>query len=269
VITDRDHLLNRQYRDGSNLDARIALHDRFSRNRYGWYRWLFDRLLVLPATCHILELGCGTARLWWESLDRVPPGWRITLTDLSPGMVEEARQSLAGSGGQFVFAVVDAENIPFPDESFDAVLANHMLYHLANRPRALREIRRVLRPDGRFFASTVGEDHLRELDDLVTRVVPGLEEEPGGVKFNLERGPAEVAAIFSDVIVERYEDALVVTEAEPLIAYLLSMRIASVMSEEQLTQLTSLVEREVVAQGAIGITKDSGLIVGRRPGISR
>ncbi len=76
-----------QYQDASNLDARIALHTRFSRNHVAWFPWVLDRL-TLPEGARVLELGCGPAKLWRENLDRIPD-WNITLTDLSPGMVAE------------------------------------------------------------------------------------------------------------------------------------------------------------------------------------
>jgi len=78
-----------QYRDASNLNARIALHRRFSTNKAGWTRWVFDQL-ALPQECAILELGCGPADLWQQNAGCIPEGWHITLSDFSPGMVEKA-----------------------------------------------------------------------------------------------------------------------------------------------------------------------------------
>ena len=53
--TERDYLLTQQYRNASNLDARMQLHQRFSTNKYGWHRWVFDQLR-LPAKARVLEL---------------------------------------------------------------------------------------------------------------------------------------------------------------------------------------------------------------------
>lgn len=90
--TARQYLTTRQYRDASNLNARGSLHARFTTNPYPWFRWLFDQLLTLaPTDACILEVGAGPASLWTENLDRLPPRWRITLTDLSDGMVAIAR----------------------------------------------------------------------------------------------------------------------------------------------------------------------------------
>jgi len=78
-------------------------------------------------------------------------------------MLEEAQESLHDSLCPFTFAVVDAQAIPYPDAHFDAIIANHMLYHVPDRPKALAEIRRALKPGGHFYASTLGANHLREM----------------------------------------------------------------------------------------------------------
>ena len=176
LLTDRTYLLTEQYRDASNLNARAQLHARFSANPHGWMPWLFDQL-DLPPDCHVLEVGCGPGGLWLENLSRLPEGWDIILSDLSAGMVEQAHLNLRRSRHPFEFAVLDAQAIPFPSEGLDAVIANHMLYHVPDRAGALSEIWRVLKPGGRLVASTVGEAHLRELKALVSRFDPGLASE--------------------------------------------------------------------------------------------
>ena len=80
--------VRRQYHDDSNLNARSALHERFSTNPYGWHRWVFDHLTTLPVQMCILELGCGPGYLWDANRDRIPAGWDLTLTDFSAGMVD-------------------------------------------------------------------------------------------------------------------------------------------------------------------------------------
>ena len=108
---DADYLSN-QYRDGRNLNARILLHQRLSTNPYGWFRWVFDQL-NLPAQGRILELGCGAGTLWLENLDRIPPGWEITLSDFSAGMLTQAQANLGGRRA-FDFKEVDARSTPLP-----------------------------------------------------------------------------------------------------------------------------------------------------------
>jgi SAM-dependent methyltransferase len=269
--TNRDYLLGRQYRDAGNLNARIQLHRRFSQNPQPWSRWVFDHLLAaLGPDAHILEIGCGPATLWAANLDRLPPSWRVTPTDFSPGMLETARQVIgadAGKAGQFSFVVADAEALPFADESFDAAVANHMLYHVPNRPRALGELRRVLRPGGRLFAATNGRDHLRELDELTAAYtpVPTAQVLAGAIAgFTLENGGEQLAAVFDDVTLDRHEDALVVTEATPLVAYVRSLRPERRPDGEALARFALEVERRIAADGAIRITKNSGLFMARK-----
>src|SRR5690242_12312565 len=98
--SDRDYLRTQQYVTASNLDARMALHAGYSTNPTGWQRWVFDQLELAPDSA-VLELGCGPARLWQENLDRLPPGWRVTLADFSPGMVATARQQVQPRANQF------------------------------------------------------------------------------------------------------------------------------------------------------------------------
>ncbi|MGE5252069.1 MAG: class I SAM-dependent methyltransferase, partial [Bacteroidota bacterium] len=159
---DPESLQNGQYRSAANLTSRIDLHRSYSRNPYGWFRWVFDQLDLPPST-RLLELACGRGDLWRDNLDRIPPGWDITLTDLSEGMLADAKTWLAGSPHPFRFERADIQDIPFDDGQFDAVIANHMLYYVADKPGAFREVLRVLRPGGYFFTTTVGEGHLRGL----------------------------------------------------------------------------------------------------------
>jgi len=164
-FTDQQYLKTDQYRDSSNLDARAVLHQRFRTNSYGWFRWVFDTLLKPPEHARILELGCGHGLLWKENITRIPAGWNITLSDLSSGMLDAAWRNLVVSGRAFQFKEIDAQSIPFEDESFDAVIANHMLYHVPDHPKTIMEIKRVLKPGGRLIATTVGENHMREMMD--------------------------------------------------------------------------------------------------------
>jgi SAM-dependent methyltransferase len=264
-ISDREYLLAAQYRDASNLDARIQLHERFSINRYGWQRWIFDQFQVAPES-RILELGCGPGGLWSSNLGRIPPGWAITLSDFSPGMVQAARQTLQASRCRFTYAVIDAQSLPFGDASHDAVIANHMLYHVPDRSRALAEIRRILKPGGRFYASTIGKTHMQELNDLVFRFARG--SAPIGKNpfeaFALENGLDQCAQWFSGVTLCRYEDALVVTEAAPLVAYILSSIRWPTLIGGKTLELTQFVEQELALHGAIHVTKDSGLFAAFR-----
>src|SRR5436190_1723399 len=91
---DPNYLKHEQYKDSSKLSARARLHSQYSRNPYGWFKWLFDQY-QFPPDARLLELGAGAGWLWLNNAERIPPGWQITLSDFSAGMVAEQRQALA------------------------------------------------------------------------------------------------------------------------------------------------------------------------------
>jgi SAM-dependent methyltransferase len=263
-LSDPSYLRTQQYKNASNLNARVRLHAQFSGNKQGWQRWLFEQL-HLPALCHVLELGCGPGHLWRDNSERIAPGWNLLLTDFSAGMVEQA-QSYLGVMPHVSFAVADAQCIPAPDAAFGAVLANHMLYHVPDRARALADIRRVLRPGGRLFAATVGETHMRELADLVRGFDPDMAHTGIGlgeayVPFSLQNGGEQLARHFDHVEVRRYEDGLAVTEAAPLVDYILSGATNEQATAQRREALLTYVQRLLDTQGVLRITKDTGVFV--------
>ena len=246
--------LEEQYATEDNLRARIALHAAFSINPH-WAEWLFEREAPGPGA-RVLELGCGPASLWRANRKRIDPSWSLTLTDFSPGMIEAARREL---GDRAVYVVADAQELPFPAGSFDAVLANHMLYHVADRPRAFAEIRRVLVAGGAFHASTVGRGHLGELVALV----PGWDHGRYAEAFGLETGAEQLQPFFADIRVQRFEDGLAVTDAEPVLAYI---RSSERYHGEDLTGARKTVEKAIARHGAFSVAKRQGVISCRKPG---
>ena len=70
--------------------------------------------------------------LWLTNRHRIPAGWDVTLSDLSAGMLVAAQHQISPYGHAIRFVVQDAQALPFADHCFDAVIANHMLYHVPN-----------------------------------------------------------------------------------------------------------------------------------------
>lgn len=260
-FTDPTYLKTDQYRNADKLNTRITIHERFSTNPQGWFPWVWDELAKLPTEAKVLELGCGSGALWSACPERIPAGWSITLSDFSAGMLDSAWRNLVTLGRGFKFEQIDAQAIPYPDETFDLVIANHMLYHVPDRPKALAEIQRVLKPGGHLVATTVGEAHLRELNAWMQSVDAEYEISRPTSAFNLESGMAQLVPFFKLVTSSRYPDSLRVTEVDSLIAYLRSFPRAAEFSEASITVLRREMEAELQAQGVISITKDSGLFL--------
>ncbi|HEY4721689.1 MAG TPA: MerR family transcriptional regulator, partial [Anaerolineae bacterium] len=139
-----------------------------------------------------------------------------------------------------------------------------MLYHIPDRSQALSEMRRVLKSSGAAYIATNGDAHLRELHDLMQRFDPQTDFGWGKRAheiFSLDSGSAEIAQHFAHVAILHYEDSLIVTQAEPLVAYILSMTTITGFAEARRAELTRFIESELAAHGSIFITKDSGLFV--------
>lgn len=258
-FTDQHYLKTDQYKDATNLDARVELHKRFSTNSYGWFNWVFDVLMKLPADAKILELGCGPGHIWKECSSRIPAGWDITLSDLSSGMLDSAWRNLVVTGRNYKFKEIDAQEIPFEDETFDAVIANHMLYHVPERPKAIAEIKRVLKTGGHFFATTVGDNHLKEITNWFRQIHKTEVWDSFSNLFTLENGLDQLKPFFPNVTISRYEDNLHVTELEPLIAYFRSGVRAGELSDDEFVKLKFDLEKELDEKGKIFIQKDSGM----------
>jgi SAM-dependent methyltransferase len=255
--SERDGLRKVQYRDGRNLRARLALHQRFRTNPQSFHEWLFEQLPELAGR-RILDVGCGTAAFWSANRERVARDAVVVLSDFSTGMARDARDAFGGA----LHAGADAMALPFRAGVFDAVLANHMLYHVPDRARCFAEIRRVLAPGGWLAAATNGASHLDELEALLhRRGVPGATAANLAIEpFSLENGGAQLAAWFRDVELRRYEDALAVTEVEPVLDYLRSMtRLAPADADA----IRDEVGRSIAERGAFAIRKEAGLFVAR------
>lgn len=273
AINDRKWV-TQQYKSDRNLNVRMALHQRFSTSKTPWHRWVFDQLLAALGerasdSLRILELGAGPGTLWTENQARIPEGWSITLSDLSPGMAVTARRNLEAAGCTASYVVANAERLPVATGSCDAVVANHMLYHVPDRSRALDEIRRVLRAEGVLAAATNGVGHMAELHELAHRfnpLLPGTDPSPS--RFSFEDGLAELGTRFEDVDLVRSENRLIVTEAEPLAAYMLSGMPEAARPFVQVAvrrRLRRFIAAEMAKTGVIHITPVTGILVARQP----
>jgi ubiquinone/menaquinone biosynthesis C-methylase UbiE len=257
--------LAEQYKNGDNLNARIRLNSKYATNRYGMVRWIIDQMEV-PADARILELGSGTGEFWKRNAVRIPPDWRIVLSDLSRGILVEGLANIGPAASRMRAVQTDAQELPFPDRTFDAVIANHMLYHVPEPPRALREIRRVLKPDGGCFAATFSRVNMREFNDAVERFF-GIPFSRAAHLFGLENGAEMMRECFGAVEVRRYPDALRVTEVQPLMDYINSVQREAFAAPDQQAAIREFFEAEIRAHGAFDITRDAGLLIASAPSL--
>ncbi len=189
---------------------------RYDRIAHGYARWwapvlapsvgrLIDRVLgALPdGPVRVLDVGTGTGQLGIGLVERVG-GATVVGIDASGEMLEMAdaeadRRLDRADRGRFTTRAASADRLPFPDGSFDVVVASFVLQLVAHRPSVLHEIRRVLRPGGRFAAVTwvqgrVGFEPDEIFDDLLDEIEIGAREGDGrsGDFESVERAAREL-----------------------------------------------------------------------------
>ncbi|MDP2674709.1 MAG: methyltransferase domain-containing protein [Dehalococcoidia bacterium] len=120
-------------------------------------RMTVEMAAVAPGEA-VLDVGCGTGSLAIALKANVGESGDVRGIDASPEMIEQARRKAAGAGVDAVFEVALIEKLPFPEARFDLVVSSFMLHHLPNdvKRNGLAEIRRVLKPGGRFLAVDFG-----------------------------------------------------------------------------------------------------------------
>ncbi len=267
-VANMEKGLVEQYKNGHNINIRIQLHKDHSINPQGWFPWVMEQLQLQKGQ-RILEIGCGNGELWIAGRDQIPQGCQITLSDLSAGMVADARSRLeeAGMEADFSYETADCQDLPFASESFDRIAANHVLFYVKNRKQALSEIRRVLKPGGLFVCSTYGQDHMKEITQLVKEFDSRITLSDVNLPdlFGLEHGKEELEAYFDPVRKECYQDALLVDQIEPLVDYILSCHgNQREYLKDNDSGFRSFLKGKIEKNGAIRITKMAGVFCCRK-----
>jgi SAM-dependent methyltransferase len=262
VTQDEQYLRRNQYGTAANLDARASLHARFSTNPMSWFRWVHSE--IAPERFdRALDLGCGHGLLWSRNLDRPLPRSPLILSDLSLGMLHEARANLSPRASSVRFIECTARALPFPSRFFDAIIANHMLYHVPSLHVALAELQRVLAPDGLLFASTNGPRGLQEIDSLLCSVRPGSGPSPHVAAFGLHNAEAILGGHFREARITLYPNRLEVTDPDAVVAYIASMEAGQELSKAEISAIRSLVAEKIQTAGAFHVTIESGVVCAR------
>ncbi len=260
-LTGMENSLKAQYRNSTNISARIRLHRLFSSNKQGWFPWIYEQCQITEGM-KILELGCGNGRLWIENKAKLPADCEIILSDISEGMIRDVRREQSLQDDRFSFAAFDCHAIPYEDASFDLVIANHVLFYCKDVDRVCSEVGRVLKPGGRFVCGTYGVAHMQEVSRLVTQFDDRitLSGENLYEHFGKENGAQALAPYFAEVDWQQYEDALIVTQAEPLIEYVLSCHgNQNQYILEKYNKFRKYVEGQIC--NGYTITKDAGIFI--------
>ena len=251
-------VMEKQYGTADRLNTRISIHAKYSVNRQGFGSWITEHYRF-PEQASVLELGCGTGDMWKGRTALIRRCGRLVLSDLSAGMLEQAKETLRDESG-ICYQVIDIQDIPYPDHSFDAVIANMMLYHVPDLSRGLSEVRRVLKEGGTFCCATFGENGMMEyIGSLFSDY--GIEPHVNAA-FTLQNGKEKLIPYFTDVETALYEDALAVTDIEDMVDYICSLTGMSDLRKLPRETVRSVLSSHM-ADGVLRVPKEYGMFIAR------
>jgi SAM-dependent methyltransferase len=162
--------------------------------------------------------------------------------------------------------VVDAQRLPFPDASFDVVIANHMLYHVPVPADAVAELSRVTRPGGCLLAAANGPANLEELWQIRAEIFGQPPVDRTTEAFGCVTGRPILQACFNRVAWHTYSDELRCTNADDVVAYLTSSPPGEDADQHCLDALAATVRAHFDGPEALfRITKDTGAFVASGP----
>lgn len=254
-VTNIEHSVKEQYKSDKNLNLRSNLHS-YNTNKIDWDKWCFNKI-KFKNNNKVLELGCGTGKLWYKNNDKLDKNLNITLSDFSRNMLKIAKENLKNIDFNFKFEEINAEKIPYKDESFDIVIAQHMIYFVPNIEKAISEIYRVLSKGGVFYVTANSKESMAELNLLAEKFAPNLGIDNNGFseRFDLENGGEILKKYFNKVEVEVLEGKIIVDDPKPVVLYKAStIQGSSILVGEKRKEFTSYLDNYIKKNGNISIT---------------
>ncbi|HEU4903118.1 MAG TPA: class I SAM-dependent methyltransferase [Flavisolibacter sp.] len=133
----------------------------------------------------VLELACGTGRVTTHLVEKIAPGGSLQAMDLNEDMLRIAKSKLPDS--RIVWSVADAHRLPFADGQFEVVVCQFGVMFFEDKPKALREVFRVLKQGGRFYFNTWDRIEFNAVADVARQTLQQIF--PDDPPAFIEKGP--------------------------------------------------------------------------------
>lgn len=249
-------VVKQQYATANNLNTRISIHDKYSTNKMGFGNWIVSNYRM-DKGARVLELGCGTGDMWKGRETLIRACSKLILSDFSDGMVATAKERV-GDYDNIEYKVMDIQEIPYDEDSFDVVIANMMLYHVPNLEKGLAEVQRVLKNDGIFYCATYGEHGIIEyLSKILSEY--GVKDNTNK-NFTLQNGQEVLSKTFSKVKKVEYIDSLAVTNIDDMVEYICSLSGMTSLNSVPKQVIKDSLEKNTT-DGILNVPKEYGMFI--------
>lgn len=251
----------KQYKDDTKFKKRQNFHDQYSINKYGFRNWMFDHYQILDGY-KILELGCGNGLMWDEKYKELPQNVELILSDFSEGMCKIVQEKHKEHENVQI-KQIDIQDIPYDDNTFDIVIANHMLYHVPDVNKAIEEVYRVLKKGGIFYASTLGTNGFQKyLNQKFKEFNSNMDYfNIENWSFTLKNGKEVLSEKFDDVKMYKYEDSIELDDENVLLDWIFTSVVLQDLDKNQFKGLAQHFAKDKDEKGILHIPKEIGCFV--------
>lgn len=220
------HLSSSQYASADKLHARWDLYES-AIPKIDIHQTGIDHL-KFKGSESILEVGCGDGSILVNLRQGGHKG-KLTGLEINDGMFRESVEMQKKESLQppIEFIVGSADNLPFPDKSFDIVLAFFMLYHMPDIQKTLREWKRVLKDNGKVLISTgsqLNKPKHKQFKKMVEVLIGKTASPQFSSSFNLENAEEQLTGVFKIVDKFVYEGQIKIEKAQPYLNAFNSIR---------------------------------------------
>jgi SAM-dependent methyltransferase len=266
-------LMQQAFATDAGVVLRKQMHDLYSNPPLDLPKWVLDRI-AWTGQEQVLDIGSGPGVYYEEIAQRIAPEGYIG-GDLSLGMLKAFHEHLGFAKPKL--GLMDIESLPFAAQSFDVILANHVLEYAPNAQKAVMELHRILRrPKGLLVIATSSEYTMPEFHTLMQRAIRllrrGMGDDGGELSmsysFTLEQGTSLLSRHFPCVARYDIPNAFIFHDAQPVNDYVESCRPFyepklpnNVKWDDFMTIMSDQVRRLVDHFGELVVTKLTGVII--------
>lgn len=255
MVSDKTYLTKEQYNNASNYQRRLEVF------KYGNQPPILEWAAKVHEHAYdfnhkkILEIGAGTCEFWEHTFKRDIKPSSITITDISQGMLNDCQKRL-GNKKNIAYDVADIDHLQkYPSASFDIVIAHFVIYHAQNPEKALKELHRIIKPQGLLALAVVDEassEGLWKLGHLFDERVPTKGFTSVFCEKHIEQGA--LLKHFSHCDVKPYRNRLsfpMNAKHVPIDSFRSSPTIAGLdLSEKVYKQMDAKISEEIKNKGA-------------------